>query len=270
MKFSVLMSLYEKEKPEFLNECLKSLSEQTLAADEVVIVYDGQITERLQKVVDYWKSELPIVIVKISKNKGLGIALQHGLENCSNEIVARMDTDDICLANRFETQINFFKKNKDIGCVGSWVAEFKGDIFGKNIIKKVPLSHQKIKRYARYRNPMNHMSVMFKKSDVIRSGGYKDFKFMEDYYLWLRMINAGVNFENIDSCLVYARAGKAMFERRGGKEYIVSEYKISRIKKNLGMQRGINRYLVLLLRSLIRLLSPSLRGELYNSVFRRV
>ena len=105
--FSVLMSLYMKEKPEYLDRCLESLFEQTIHANEIIIVLDGAISTELTATIEKWKTFLPLKILPLKENVGLGKALNLGLKICSNDIIIRMDTDDICLENRLETQYNF-------------------------------------------------------------------------------------------------------------------------------------------------------------------
>ncbi|EMK5833536.1 glycosyltransferase, partial [Citrobacter sedlakii] len=124
MHFSVLMSLYIREKAENLHHCLQSLYNQTLHADEIVLVYDGPISEDLENVVNHWMTYLPINIVKLKENVGLGQALNCGLAQCKHDIVARMDTDDICHSDRFMKQIDFLSNNKDVAILGSYIEEF--------------------------------------------------------------------------------------------------------------------------------------------------
>ncbi|HBM2857206.1 TPA: glycosyltransferase, partial [Enterobacter cloacae] len=166
MRFSVLMSLYDKEKSAYLDECLESLASQTLQADEIVLVYDGPINKALKAVVDKWLSSLPIKIVALKNNVGLGEALNEGMKHCSFDYIMRMDTDDICKSNRFELQTKFMEMNPDIDISGSCTYEFIGN--KNNIVseRKVPLTNDEIKKFARLKNPFNHMTVIFKKSSI--------------------------------------------------------------------------------------------------------
>lgn len=264
MKFSVLMSLYIKEKPEYLDECLSSLHSQTLKANEVVIVFDGPLTRKLYDVVESWKSRLPIKQCELEKNVGLGEALQYGIQKCSYNLIARMDTDDVCQPDRFEKQIQYFQINPDIACVGSWISEFDSDPDNVIAIRKVPCSNLEIKKYSKLRNPMNHISVVYRKDAVLDSGGYKHLHFMEDYYLWLRMLAKGYEFMNIEECLVKARTGHGMLERRGGLEYVQSEFKISRIKHQLKVSKPLEAYSYMLLRAGSRIVSVDIRKKIYN------
>lgn len=224
-KYSILMSLYIKEKPEYLDVAIKSMIDQTLKPDEIVIVKDGPITIELQNILDKYIKECPNLfnIVGYEENKGLGYALNFGLKHCKNELVARMDTDDISKSTRCEEQCNFLKKYPEIDVVGGDISEF---IDCKNNIvsyRKVPKLDKEIKEYLKTRCPFNHMSVMFKKSSVIKAGGYLDLFWNEDYYLWIRMIESGCLMANTGTILVDVRIGKDMYRRRGGEKYFESE-----------------------------------------------
>ncbi|EFE2238423.1 glycosyltransferase, partial [Escherichia coli] len=264
MNFSVLMSLYIKEKPEYLHECLKSLYEQTKQADEIVLVYDGPITNELDKVVNYWLNSLPIKIIKLSKNVGLGQALNKGLAQCENDYVARMDTDDICHPKRFEIQIDFLNKNKNISVVGSYIEEFSETIENRLSQKIVPTTHNEIMKNIGKRNPFNHMTVVFNKSEIIKVGGYEHHYLMEDYNLWLRLLKNNIQAANLPLTLVYARGGDGMIYRRSGLRYIKSEYKLYKLKQRLGYQNYIISSLVFFLRSVPRVFPPYILKAIYR------
>jgi amylovoran biosynthesis glycosyltransferase AmsE len=265
MHFSVLMSLYDKEKSAYLEECLASLSKQTIQADEIVLVYDGPINADLNAVVEKWSLSLPIKIVALRKNVGLGQALNEGIKQCSHEYVMRMDTDDICQANRFELQSQFMSMNPDIDISGSCISEFvdnKNNIVSERI---VPLTHDEIVRFARLKNPFNHMTVIFKKSSVQSVGGYQHHYLMEDYNLWLRLLGNGFKAGNLDIPLVLVRVGVDMLVRRRGLKYVASEYKLARIKKATGFQNIFTSYYYFILRSIPRLLPLWALKRIYNA-----
>lgn len=260
--FSVLISLYDKESPENLAACLESIKEQTLKPDETVIVFDGFINDTLRKVVSRCQEDLKIVIVELSTNVGLGKALQAGLKACSNEIVARMDTDDICLPDRFEKQISYMSNNPELALLGSGIIEFDED---NNERKKIlPKDKKDIILFSRWKNPFNHMTVVFRKSKVLQVGGYIHHHFMEDYNLWLRMINAGFDMENMQDILVNARVGKDMVSKRRGLKYIKSEIELMRLKRVLGITGTINGGIIFLVRSITRLVPKNILSLLYN------
>jgi len=226
MEFSVLMSVYAKEKAEHLELALKSVIEQTKKPDQIVLVKDGLLTDDLERVItDYLDKERNLfTIVELKENKGLGFALNEGIKECKYELVARMDSDDICVPERFEKQIALFLKNPNLDIVGSHINEFEDLVDNIVSIRKVPIIDNSIKSFARRRNPFNHVTVIYKKKTVVLSGGYEDFMWFEDYYLWVRMIINDCMCANLDDQLVNVRAGSPMFERRIGRDYAKMEY----------------------------------------------
>jgi len=218
---SVLMSVYIKEKSEYVDQCFQSLLSQTIQADEWVIVEDGPLTKEMYELLDRYQTQYPRLIkrVPLKKNQGLGLALRAGVIECSNEMIARMDTDDIAREDRFEKQLAKFEKIPDLDICGSHIIEFEGT--PKNILskRKVPITHDEIVEYQKTRSAFNHMTVMYKKSSVLKAGNYEHCPLMEDDMLWVRMILAGAKCLNVDDYLVYARTGTAMIERRGGWAY---------------------------------------------------
>lgn len=236
--FSVLMSVYFKENPVFFDEALKSnLVEQTRIPDEMILVCDGVLTEQLDEVIEKYRKQFPAIlkVYRLKKNKGLGNALNFGLKKCSYEWIARSDSDDICSKNRFEVQIDYLNKHPDIYIVGSYIDEFVKDYTMPIYKKTVPLVHEKIYEYAKFRNPINHMTVVFNKKRVIEVGSYQHLPYVEDYYLWIRAICNGVRVANIDQYLVHARIGNGMIERRGNREYIRSWKVLNEYMKRVNM-----------------------------------
>lgn len=228
---SVLMSLYIKEKTEYARMCFDSLLKQSVKADEWVIVEDGPLTDELYSLLDEYQNNYPGLIKRIplKKNQGLGIALQKGVPECKNELIARMDTDDIAREDRFEKQLAAFEKCPELDIYGSQIDEFEDTpdaIIAKRI---VPTTDKEIKVYQKRRDAFNHMTVMYKKSTVLGAGNYQPCPLMEDTYLWVRMILSGATCANSKESLVYARIGKGMYERRGGLEYF-KKYKEGRKK----------------------------------------
>lgn len=219
--YSVLMSVYYREKPEYLKQSIESIINQTLLTNDFVIVCDGVLTKELDAVLIQYQQHFPSIIniVRISENKGLGEALNAGLKKCKNEIVARMDSDDISFKDRMKQQFEIMIKYNNIDIVSSTVIEFSESV-DKEIARRVlPEKSDEIGRFAKRRNPFNHPAVMFRKKSVINAGGYRDFKFFEDYYLWIRMLMSGCEGYNIKEPLLYMRSGEMMYERRGGINY---------------------------------------------------
>lgn len=225
MKFSVLISVYEKEIPKFFDEALNStLVNQSVIPNEVVIVKDGPLTDCLDAVIETYRKEFSSIVkvVELETNKGLGEALKIGIQSCSFDIIARMDSDDINDKLRFEKQLSVFTENPEIDLVGTNIAEFFGSKEKIEFIRRVPVLYDEIKKMSKRRNPINHVSVMFKKKAVLGSGSYKHLPYLEDYYLWVRMLAQGYNLRNINETLVYVRTGEGMFKRRSNPQYIKS------------------------------------------------
>lgn len=229
--YSVLMSIYYKENPEFFKVSIESMLNQTLKPNQIVIVKDGKLTKELDKVVDYYSLKYPslFTIVTLEKNLGLGLALNEGLKQCKNELVARMDTDDISLENRCELQIEEFMKNNKLSIVGSMTNEFYDN--PSNIITSriVPTKYEDILKFSRRRSPFNHPTVMYKKSEVLEcDGGYHDVKRKEDIDLFGRMLNRGYIAMNIDKALLLFRSNEDNYKRRKSwnncKSYIIVIY----------------------------------------------
>lgn len=215
-KFSVLLSIYKNERPEFVIDSLKSVFNQSLVPDEVILVEDGPLTDELYEVITKFENNYPnmLKVVTLENNVGLGLALNEGLEASSNELVARMDTDDIAKYHRFEKQIQFFIENPSFSIVGSIVDEFTdntNEIFSQRV---VPEYHEDILKFSKRRNPFNHPSVMYKKSDVLAVGGYQDFRRSQDYDLFVRMLNSEYKGYNIQEPLLSFRADHDNLGRR--------------------------------------------------------
>jgi len=237
MKFSVLMSIYAKEEPACFDRCMHSIwDEQTKKPDEIILVQDGELTEALSATISYWQNRIgnDFIVVALEKNQGLGKALNQGLKACRYELVARMDTDDIALPQRFEKQLDIFIKNKDIDICSSWVSEFNDDENKIVSYRKVPENHDEIEKFAKRRNPMNHPAVMYKKSVVEKAGGYQHMPWFEDYYLWIRMLQSGAKFYNIQTALLKMRIGNGQLERRRGYLYAKAELDFMKAVRNIG------------------------------------
>lgn len=215
-KYSVLMSVYTKENPEYFKSSIESMVNQTLLPEEIVIVKDGPITLELDKIIDHYELNYDglFTIVALKENVGLGKALNEGLKKCRNELVARMDTDDISLVNRCELQVGEFIKDKNLDIVGSNIDEFYNTPDKIISSRIVPTDHDEILKFSRRRNPFNHPTVMYRKSSVLRNGGYGDFRRNQDLDLFVRMLNNGCKAKNINQSLLLFRANKDNLIRR--------------------------------------------------------
>ncbi|MEG5549641.1 glycosyltransferase [Enterobacter wuhouensis] len=266
MKFTTLLSLYYKEKPEYLYQCLLSINNNTLKPDQVVIVYDGPIGEELSTVVNEFTPLLNINIVELPENVGLGKALNYGMTFCQNNLVLRMDTDDVCLPDRFEQQVFLMKQYPNVALSGGAINEFNEDMTCSQGIRFSVCTHEQIKEYCKKRSPFNHMTVAFRK-DVIQSvGGYQHHFLMEDYNLWLRVIAAGYETLNLNKVLVNVRAGQNMISRRRGFAYVKSEIRLAKLKYELKIDNIFNILICSAMRIVPRLLPTPLLGLVYKTL----
>lgn len=211
-KYSVLMSLYKKEKPEYLKVALDSMLNQTIKPDEIVLVEDGPLTKELYDVIEEYKEY--IRVVKNEINLGLGLALNKGLQECRNELVARMDTDDCSKPDRCEKQLSRFASKPYLAIVGSHIDEFVGST--TNVISKriVPTTSEEIYNFAKRRSAFNHPSVMYSKTAVLDNDGYADLKRNQDVDLFGRMLFNGYKAENINESLLWFRSSDELSRRR--------------------------------------------------------
>lgn len=217
------MSVYINSKPDEFLAAFDSIIHQTVPPNEIILMIDGPISEELESVIESFHQNESLKIIRIPENKGLGNALKIGVENACNDFIARMDSDDISLPNRFELQLKYFLHHPNTDVLGGQITEFidtPDHIIGKRI---VPLSNEEIYSYMKKRCAMNHPSVMLQKKAVINAGNYQDWFLNEDYYLWIRMMSKKCVFANLDQVLVNLRVGDSLYERRGGWKYFKSE-----------------------------------------------
>lgn len=229
--YSVLMSVYVKEKAMYLQEAINSMLNQTIPPSDFVLVCDGPLMPELEHVIKKFTEQNPVLfqIIRLPENRGLGEALRIGLQACKYEIVARMDSDDIALPERMKWQIAVLDERKDISVVGGQIQEFFETQENPGRCRIVPTAPEEIRKTAARRNPMNHMTVTFRKESVIAAGGYMSFDRFEDYYLWIRMLSMGFQMLNLDKICVYARVNMAMYQRRGGLGYFCQTLKLEKI-----------------------------------------
>lgn len=270
MKFSVSMCVYGGDNPNHFEIAVDSIIKQTIKPSEIVLVVDGPVQDELnEKIIKYEENEL-FKVIRLEENQGHGIARKIGLENCTYDIIAIMDADDISINDRFEKQIKCFENESDISIVGSQISEFIGDpenIVGNRI---VPCNDKDIKEYAKKRCPMNLVTVMFKKDDINSVGGFIDWYCEEDYYLWLRMILADMKFKNIDEVLVNVRVGKEMYNRRGGLKYFQSERKLQKYMKKNKMIGFGTYFMNVTKRFIVQVLLPNkIRGFVFKKFARK-
>lgn len=262
MKFSVLMSVYIKEKPVYLDECLASLGGQSLLPSEIIIVQDGEITDALQSVISKYFGILPIKSVRLKENRGLAEALNEGLKHCSNELVARMDTDDVSLPHRFERQIAFMMAHPGVDVSSAWVDERDEDMDASLFIKKLPSAHADIVKFSKRRNPISHPVSVFRKSAVMSVGAYPKI-FPEDYALWSLMLVKGHRFENIPETLLYMRTGAGFMDRRG-LNFFKGELGLLNFQRSIGFLNFYEFFINVFIRAAIRLPPARIRTLFYK------
>ena len=222
-KYSVLMSVYYKEKPEYLQQSIESILHQTAPTDDFVLVCDGPLTPELDSVIAQYSS---LHVVRLKENGGLGRALNEGMKHCQHDLIARMDSDDISRPDRCERELRVFRDHPEVDVVSGTIEEFitsPAEVYSRRVL---PERSAEIVEFAKKRNPFNHPAVMYRKSAVEAAGGYKDFYLLEDYFLWVRMLLAGSKGYNIQEPVLWMRAGSDLYKRRGGWEYVRSEKKL--------------------------------------------
>lgn len=220
MKYSVLMSVYAKDKPEYLFAAVNSMLTQTVPPEQFVIVIDGPVLdELLQPVYEYQRYYVDLfTIVPLEKNGGLGNALNEGLKHCRNELVARMDADDISLPERCEKELACFCEDETLDICGCNIDEFEGEPENVLTSRVVPSEYEQIKRFMRRRQAFNHPTVMFKKPAVIQAGGYLPIKRKEDFDLFSRMLAGGARAKNLGEHLYLYRVNRENYKRRKSRD----------------------------------------------------
>ena len=266
---SVLISVYKNDDCFMFSQAMNSIINQTLKPKDIVLVRDGQVGASLQLEIDKYINMECVNYYPLDTNVGLGKALDFALHQAKYEIIARMDSDDISRLDRFEIQYKFLEKN-NVDVVGSNILEFNDSIDKPVGIRYVPSNNKDIVNELKRRNPMNHVTVMMKKSVVIDCGGYIDFLYHEDYYLWIRIIEKGYILANINENLVYVRVGKEMYKRRGGANYFKASKKL---QKTLLEKKLINKteyFKNVMIRWLVQVILPSsIRGFVFKKLTRR-
>ncbi len=269
--YSVLMSVYAAEKPDNLLVSLNSMVNQTFPPDEIVLVEDGPLTTGLYKAIsDFSTTHTDLLhIVSLPKNVGLGKALGIGVKECSNNIIARMDSDDYSYPDRIEKQLARMK-SENLDMVGTQVCEFLATIENKISVSKLPITNTEIHRYSHSRNPFRHPSVLLKKEKVIEAGNYNgEYLYFEDWDLFNRMLSKGCRAENLSEILVAMRVSEDFYERRGGKQYLAHVLKIKCGQLKNGYF-SISQFLISIIPHVFVCIMPNrMRAMIYTKLLRR-
>jgi len=269
--FSVSMSVYANDNPNHFVTAVESVYNQSLIPSEVVLVIDGPISNEINVIIHkFIKVKDNFRVVRLKENKGHAYARRIGLDNCNHDIVALMDSDDISVSNRFEIQMKILLSDPEISVVGAQIEEFEdnvNEIIGSRI---VPLLNNDILDFMKYRCPMNQVTVMFRKKDVLSVGGYLDWYSNEDYYLWVRMILAKLSFKNVEESLVKVRVNNNMYKRRGGWRYFKSEAKLQKFMYDNDLI-NLSRFIInTFVRLVVQVLVPNnLRRVIFVKLFRK-
>lgn len=273
MSFSVLISVYKNDKAEDFRTALDSITtQQTLKPTEIVLVSDGPVTDDINQVMADAEKQYPGLykVVRFEKNQGLGIALQKGLEATSNDIVMRMDSDDIAVPDRFEKQYHFMVEHPNVAVCGGQIDEFIDDV--NNIVGRriVPCTNEEIYKYMISRCAFNHMTVALRRSIIMENGNYLPWHYNEDYYLWIRLMKAKVEFANLPETLIHMRVGKEMYKRRGGRKYYESELGLQKLMLSNGLITYPRYWFNVAVRWGVQVAMPNwLRGFVFQMLFRK-
>ena len=270
IRYSVLMSVYVKEKAEYLKTAMDSIWDQTMPTDDFVLVCDGPLNDELDLVIAEMEKAHPALhVVRLEKNGGLGNALNAGIKHCRNELVARMDSDDISRPDRCEKQLQVFRRHPEISICSGIVEEFSASPGQIEARRVPPETSEEILAFAKKRNPFNHPCVMYKKSAVEAAGGYQDFYLLEDYYLWVRMLQNGALGYNLQEPLLWMRAGSEMYKRRAGWKHARSQQLLFRYMRDshfIGTRQYVKSAAIRFAASM----APNwLREKLFKSVLRK-
>ncbi len=268
MKFSVAMCVYGKDDPIHFKRALDSVLSGMVKPDEVVLVVDGPVPDALDRVITAYEGE-NFRVIRFSENRGHGDARRASVEACRYPLIAVMDADDVCLPTRFKEQLACLEATgADI--VGGDIAEFIGT--EENVVgyRRVPTEDAQIKEYLKYRCPFNQVSVMFRKEMYDKAGGYIDWYWEEDYYLWLRMLKAGAIFANTGEVTVLVRTGDEMYRRRGGLRYFKSERRLQKYMLNSGIIGRMTYIKNVAKRFVVQVLLPNrIRGWVFRKFARK-
>lgn len=272
--YSVLMSVYRKERPEYLYAALRSMTGQTIKPSEIVLVCDGPLTRELETVLEAAEFGSFLKLIRLEQNAGLGAALAKGLPECTCEWVARMDSDDISAADRCEKQLDYLETHPETDVLSGTIAEFRGEAQTEQEAKAcvtskkcVPQTQAEVAPYIKMRNPINHPCVMFRKSKAMAAGGYQPCPLFEDYDLWVRMFQAGCRFANLPDTLLYMRVND-MHRRRGGISYIKPICHFWTRMYHRGMLNFTQYIFVLLSRIAVSLMPNGIRKMIYEKKLR--
>lgn len=268
MEFSVLMTVYEKEKPYNLRQSLLTSYQQTIKPTEIILVCDGELTPGLYEEIERLKSEIPILkVYQLDTNVGSGPASRFGVGKCNTGLIARMDSDDYSVETRFEKQIKAFEENPNLIMVGTNILEKNTEF---TALKSVPEKTEEIREYSKFRNPFNNPSSMMKKEYILKVGNYRKFRYLEDYDLTVRLIhdNPTKDFLNIQEPLVVMQTDDSSYLRRGGLLYVKTEFFLQVDFYKRGYLTKFELCRNIFVRNIVRVMPNSVRKLIYKKKMR--
>ena len=264
--FTVIIPVHNLERPSFLSTAVISILDQSRAPNEVIIVIDGPIGEKLNDTIENLTKK-EVIVIRLEKCFGPGSARHAGILRSTNSIIALMDSDDISRSYRFEKQLDILEK-ENIDIVGGWIEEFNIDEGDLNKLRTTPERHEKIVDISKWRMPVNHVTLVFKKEAYLSIGGYKSMRYAEDFDLITRMLNSGLKFYNIQEVLVDVRVGNEMHNRRRGVRFLICELKVFNQMYSSGYINLWKYICNIIIRVLVRLLPSKIISKLYMKFFR--
>ena len=266
-EFSVLMSIYSKENVRYFDRAMASIwDEQTIRPNEIILVEDGRLTDDLYISISQWKEKIGSTFktVPLKKNFGLGKALNIGLKECNYKLIARMDTDDISVPNRFQIQVDFMECHPDVSVSSGVIEEWNEDMTKMLHMRYLPMDHESIFKFAKSRCPISHPAVIYRKSAIQCVGGYPDI-YPEDYSLWSNLLQNGFKFGNTSDVLVKMRVGEALVSRRG-LNFLKGEIKIFKFQKQIGFINSYEFFRNISQRLVLRLSPVFIKRLLYRFI----
>lgn len=271
MKFSVLIPVCNKEKPENLKQSIESIINQTVKPNQIVIVKDGELSNNLNEIIEILKKQYPemIDILSVNKQTSLGKVLNEGIKICKNPYIARMDSDDIARKDRFEKQLKYIQEHPEIDLLGGYIEEYDENMKKATSLRKVPTTKEEIYKTISKQSPFNHSTVILKKESILLIEGYNDCP-LEDYDLWIKMRMQNMEMANLPEILVDYRTSLNMYKRRTGLKYLKGVIEIERL---LLENKLINKFQYnknILERAILAFVPAKMKIFLYPKVIRKV
>tara|TARA_X000000950_G_C13866746_1_gene641093 strand:- start:406 stop:1233 length:828 start_codon:yes stop_codon:yes gene_type:complete len=224
---SVILPVHSRIDAKHFEVAILSIINQSQKVFEIITVVDGPVSKALLDKINKFNEHELVNIIFSKTNNGPGFSRNIAINHSKGDIIALMDADDISRNNRFEIQLSHFLKNNN-DMLGGLVSEFYETVGDSNFIRKVPTCYKEIKKNMAIRMPFNNVTLMFTRELYIKSGGYKNLKYLEDYELNFRMFLHSTNASNVNHILVDVRTERsnAQFIRRLGFDYFIEEVKL--------------------------------------------